>query len=351
MKIIKIIIINLTILVFLVEIVSFLLINFTYLPNGLHTGAVLRADEKFSVWHPKNFNIKLATKCWESKVQFNDIGLKQSNNIGIKTKKRIAILGDSMTENLQLPNDKDLRFKLQNLLPEYEIINFSVASTGLADQIEIYNNLISKFEIDYLFLYVTENDIGDNYIDKYRPNRIAYKIENGKIVKLKKNTEFFKSYNSEYNKFKREELMTIKKFSSFYKLFAYFKYSILPNLNYKKNEGNKNNNFENKINVYKFILNKAEKEVFNKVKTLIFFNLSNNENYEKRSERANIMINILDKYNFFHNPFDESVNFMKNKNKYFFPYLGHVCDGHYSELGVEFLANYSYKIFNSMHKN
>ena len=47
-----------------------------------------------------------------------------------------------MTENAQLNNDKDFTAKLQKLLPEFELLNFSVSSTGLADHIKIYNNLI-----------------------------------------------------------------------------------------------------------------------------------------------------------------------------------------------------------------
>lgn len=348
MRIIRIIFINVVIFIVLLEIISLILIKFTTFPNGLHIGAVLRADEKYSVWHPKNFKIKLATKCWESYVQFNSIGLKQTEEIEIKTKKRIAILGDSMTENLQLSNEKDLRAKLQKLMPDYEIINFSVASTGLADQIEIYKNLIKQYEIDYLFLYVTENDINDNYIDKYRPNRILYKYESGKIIKLEKNRDFFKKYNSRYNKFKRTELMNLKKISSFYKLYAYVKYDFLPKLNHQKNnkQNKKNVDLYKNKKVYEFILKHAEKEIFNDVKTLIFKNTNDSINYEERTERTNIMIELLNKYDFFYDPFEDSIKFMKKRNKYKFPYLGHECDRHYSELGVEFLANYSYKIFN-----
>ena len=63
-----------------------------------------------------------------------------------------------MTENKQLSNDEDFASIAQKLLPKYEVINFSVSSVGLADQINIYKKLIKKFNIDYLFMYVTFND-------------------------------------------------------------------------------------------------------------------------------------------------------------------------------------------------
>ena len=348
MRIFRTLFINVVIFIVLLEVVSLILIKFTTLPNGLITGAVLRADEKYSVWHPKNFKIKLASKCWESYVQFNSIGLKQTEEIGIKTKKRIAILGSSMTEMLQLSNEKDLSAKLKKLMPDYEIINFSVASTGLADQIEIYKNLIKQYEIDYLFLYVTENDLVVNYIDKYRPNRITYKYESDKIIKLEKSQAFFEEYNSKYNIFKREELIKLKKISSFYKIFAYAKYDLLPSLNKKENnkQNKQNIDFYKNKKVYEFILKNAEKEIFNDVKTLIFYITISNKNYE-RTEKGIVMNKILSKYNFFYDTFEDSIAFMKKRNKFKSPYLGHVCDGHYSELGAEFLANYTYKIFNS----
>ena len=68
-----------------------------------------------------------------------------------------------MTENKQLSNDEDFASILQKLLPKYEVINFSVSSVGLADQINIYKKLIKKFNIDYLFMYVTFNDFSDNH--------------------------------------------------------------------------------------------------------------------------------------------------------------------------------------------
>ena len=50
-----------------------------------------------------------------SPTKFNNIGIKSNNNIPFnKTKKRIAIIGDSMTENKQLSNDEILRQSCKN---------------------------------------------------------------------------------------------------------------------------------------------------------------------------------------------------------------------------------------------
>ena len=169
--------------------------------------------------------LRLQAQCWKSTVQFNDIGLKSEKNFKLnKTKKRIAILGDSMTENAQLDNDKDFSAKLQNLLPNYEVLNFSVSSLGLADQIRIFEKLVKKYDVDYVFLYITHNDFTDNHISKLRPNRITYKIENDNVIEINKDKKkYFERYNSNWNRFKREKLIYIKKYSSSFKLYYYVK--------------------------------------------------------------------------------------------------------------------------------
>ena len=80
-KYIKIFLLNIIIFVFCVEILSFILTKINILPNGLPPSITLNAHEKFSYWHPKNSEFKIATKCWESKVKFNNIGIKSNNDI------------------------------------------------------------------------------------------------------------------------------------------------------------------------------------------------------------------------------------------------------------------------------
>ena len=94
LKFLKISFVNIIILIILIEFFSFILIKVNFLPNGMPPNIILNAHENFGYWHPKNSNFKIATKCWKSTVQFNDIGLKSEKNFKLnKTKKRIAILG------------------------------------------------------------------------------------------------------------------------------------------------------------------------------------------------------------------------------------------------------------------
>ena len=66
----------------------------------------------------------------------------------------------------------------------FEIINFSARSTGLGDQIDIYKNLIKKYNVDYVFLFITDNDFLNNHYTDLDLFRARYKIINNEVVKM-----------------------------------------------------------------------------------------------------------------------------------------------------------------------
>ncbi len=115
-----------------IEILSFIFIKLKLIPKYLPPVVTLQAHNVYSYWHPIKKKLKVSTLCWESEVEFNSLGLKSNKEFLMKkTKPRIGILGDSMTENIQLSNNQDFVYKLQNKLKNYEIINFSVISTSM----------------------------------------------------------------------------------------------------------------------------------------------------------------------------------------------------------------------------
>ena len=353
-KFLKISFINLIILIFLIEFLSFILIKINFIPNGMPTSIILNANEKLGYWHPKNVSLKVATKCWQSNVRFNSIGVKSNKEFEfINRKKRIAILGDSMTENAQLSNEKDFASKLQNLMPDFEIINFSVSSTGLADHIKIYNRLIKKYNVDYIFYYVTYNDFSDNHSSKIRPMRMAYEVKNNKILEVNSNkTSFFQKYNSPWNKFKREKLIYVKKLSNFYKFYYSMKWELEIfrfNKQEKKSKKDKFKEdllFNDKKKVYQYLVDKANDEIFSNIPTLIFMN-SDNVNFVKETREIVALKEIYKNYNFF-DPRQEFITYLKNDNNLKPPYLGYSCDAHYSELGAKLLAQFTLEKFLSL---
>ena len=158
-----------------------------------------------------------------------------------------------------------IKISLQNckkLLPEFELLNFSVSSTGLADHIKIYNNLIQKFNVDYLFYYITLNDFSDNHISNKRYNRITYDVSNNKPFEIEKDkSEFFKVYNSKWNRFKRKAYL-FKKNLKIFILYYEIKLALI-NRNVVNNKINKKENLiDDKTIVYKFLIEKSQRGDF-----------------------------------------------------------------------------------------
>ena len=337
----KLILLNIIIFLILFEFFSYVLILAKIIPKELPPIIALNAHREMSYWHPINKKIKIASKCWESEVEFNDIGVKSSNNFKKKKiKNRIGILGDSMTENIQLSNDRDFSHLLQSKIQNYEVINFSVSSTGLADQIDIYKLLIKELSIDYLFLFITENDLNDNYIKYRRPNRLSYDYINNEVYEYPRDNLFFEEYFSKYSLFKREKLFFFKSYLNSFKIYYQMKESINKRSN--KNE-NLDKDLYQKEKVYAFLKEKFLKELNKDTKLLVFFNI-NNSNFLNENDEKKILKKIWSD-NYVYDPQVDSIEYLKKINRLHFPFMGFACDAHYSSLGAEFLSDYVSKKF------
>lgn len=336
----------------LVEISSLILIKLNLLPNGLTPRITLIKNKDFAYWHHKNKKFKLASKCWSSKISYNNYGMRQISNVNIKKiKPRIGILGDSMTENLEVSDGKDFSNLLQKNLPDYEVLNFSVRSLGLGDQIELYDKFAKKFMLDFIFLFISDNDFEDNYIvNQDRPTQVLYKISNGKIIKEKNRINYIDNKTSRFDKFKNELTLLIKQNLNSYVLYFHSKNYINYHLNKNKIVKKKNiqevKNIEEKKLIYNFMINKFYEKISNNEQIYIFVNprpkiIQKNDSPEK--ENIKIMSSLwgLDKII---DPTTDGINYLKKINKNFYPFFSFSCDGHYSELGAkfmsEFVANY-----------
>ena len=124
----------------------------------------------------------------------------------------------------------DLRSLIEKELPEFEVINFGARAMGLYDQLEIYKNLIRKYKVDYLILYITENDFENNFISSFKPDEVfnqpKFYVEKdtNKIKKINRKKNKFDNYNSSINKLKRSKLILyLKEYSYTFKIYYQFK--------------------------------------------------------------------------------------------------------------------------------
>ena len=337
----------------LIEISSIILIKFNILPNGITPSVTLVPNKEYGFWHHKNRSFKLASPCWNSKVSYNNYGLRNTKNTDLedKNKKRIGIIGDSMSENIEVSDGKDFGSLLQLNLPDYEILNFSTRSTGLGDQLELYKGFSKNFNLDYIFLFISDNDFEDNYYLNTRPSQIKYKLEGNTVKKIPVNLEFFENQKKFVTKLKKERLLFVKeKLNSFIlysHIIGYIKFNI-----YKKKTTKVPQNHDDFIDydkkkvVYSYLVNEFKQSLNNNEKLFVFVNLRPKIlSPEFYPEKQNIkeMKNIWGKEII--DPREAGINFLKKIGKYDEPYFSFVCDGHYSQLGAKFMADYVSEYF------
>jgi hypothetical protein len=79
--------------------------------------------------------------------------------------RRIALVGDSMTQGLQVADTQTVSRRLEALMdPPGEAMNFGVSSTGTSGQLLLYRRLVRRFRPDVVVLmFFAKNDVTDNH--------------------------------------------------------------------------------------------------------------------------------------------------------------------------------------------
>ena len=357
--------------IILLELFGILLSKFKIIPSGSPAVISLFANKNYSVWHPKNISFKHHyNTCWDpSYVSFNNIGARSTKNYyEEKKKERIGLIGDSMIEMVHVTDGEDLGSLLSQNLKNFEILNFSARSMGLFDQVKIYRNLVRNYKIDHVILFVTENDLDNNYIKnssiKY-PTREMFYVENNKIKIKPIDDKWYKTYNSNINKLKRSKpILLLKNYSNTFKIYFHIKTLLRQKKLIKKNINIDEEKYlelyseiKKQVKIYKFLMEKFVTDiksdnvnlyVIMNLRSYLFEDIENN-NFEqilrkKHFEELQKLWEPYQPYNFY----DEAQEFIKlNKRDIVgnYKYLGHVCDDHYSKYGAKFLSNEIIKLF------
>ena len=375
MNVIKILIKNTFIISFITfimfETFGFFLSKINVIPSGSPAVISLFADKNFAVWHPKNMKFKHHyNTCWDpSYVTFNNIGARSTKDYyETKTKKRIALLGDSMIEMIHVNDNYDIGSLLSKNLKKFEILNFSARSMGLFDQIKIYRKMVRNYNVDHVIIFITENDLENNYVKDlkvFNPTRETFYVENDIIKKKPYDESWYNSYNSSINKFKRSKLMLlVKEYSYTFKVYFHIKTLLRQKktINQSKNISEKEFNIlyseiDNQAKVYKYLIQKFIKDIekdnvnlyvvmnlrnylFEKVDPYDFREILRKKHFEKLLELWQ-----PHKPYFFYKEANEFIRQNQKKITGNFKNLGHVCDDHYSKFGAKFLSDQISGIF------
>tara|TARA_B110000444_G_scaffold238894_1_gene252857 strand:+ start:99 stop:383 length:285 start_codon:yes stop_codon:yes gene_type:complete len=73
----------------LIEFFSFLSIKFNLVSGNLPSWVTTHAHKEFSHWHPKNITFKnISAQCWVSTVSYNNYGMRGTDKVKLKKKKK-----------------------------------------------------------------------------------------------------------------------------------------------------------------------------------------------------------------------------------------------------------------------
>jgi len=118
-----------------------------------------------------NKKIHIRSACFQNDVQTNSLGF-HSKEYSLEKPEgvfRIAIIGDSFTEAMQVPFDKMMASLLEQKLNswdsrsyEYEVVPFGISSHGTYRNILYYENYAAKFKPDLVIDALALNDIEDD---------------------------------------------------------------------------------------------------------------------------------------------------------------------------------------------
>ncbi len=103
--------------------------------------------------------------CFEIKdIRINSFGMRDRERRLAKLEKRVALVGDSMTQGLQVRDDATVSRRLEGLFGgRVEVLNFGVSSTGTSVELLLYRKRVRPFRPDVvLLMFYVGNDVVDN---------------------------------------------------------------------------------------------------------------------------------------------------------------------------------------------
>ncbi len=112
-------------------------------------------------WFPKRGDQREFTGSRKILVSHNSRGFRDREP-GLKTKPRIVFLGDSFVWGYDVEQEERFTEKLQEKLPEFEILNLGVSGYGTDQALLLLEREFSFYQPDFVLLIFSPNDRRDN---------------------------------------------------------------------------------------------------------------------------------------------------------------------------------------------
>lgn len=155
--------------IFVFQLVAILLVEFCLSLAGLGEEEIYKLDPVLGVKHMSNKKVTWRSEGLASSY-FNEDGLRET---GIRREKapgvyRIALLGDSLTESLQVPIEKSFGYQMGELLKKktdrpVEVINFGVSGYSTAQEYLQLKKQVLAYKPDLVLLCYNSRDCFENW--------------------------------------------------------------------------------------------------------------------------------------------------------------------------------------------
>lgn len=116
------------------------------------------------ILYPNQRDARFSRRCFSNdKIRTNAVGFRDDDWSLEKRKLRIAVLGDSYMEALQIPDGEfffDLLERISN--DRVEVMNFGISGYGTLTEYITYNKFVKQYRPDLVLLFFSNTDVVDN---------------------------------------------------------------------------------------------------------------------------------------------------------------------------------------------
>jgi hypothetical protein len=155
-----------------------------YVPSGHDSPRIWQYHPTYGWVGRPNIDAPFRQSAFSIRVQHNNLGQRDSTLLETAPrKKRMLIIGDSFVWCYGVESKDCFVDKLEQLHPEWDIINGGIAGTGTDQQYLYLRDKISELKPDVVLLLVIQNDFQDNTKPQHNNYFKPYFIlENGQLV-------------------------------------------------------------------------------------------------------------------------------------------------------------------------
>ncbi|HEY9787104.1 MAG TPA: SGNH/GDSL hydrolase family protein, partial [Candidatus Obscuribacterales bacterium] len=151
------------------QLIAILVVESVLFLAGLGEEEIFKLDDKMGFTHMPNKRVTWRSEGY-SKSYFNEDGMREPGLTVAKPTNtmRIALLGDSMVEALQVPIEKTFGYKLQQSLSQstrkpVQVLNFATSGYSTAQEFLQLKEQVLKYEPDLVLLCYNSRDLFENW--------------------------------------------------------------------------------------------------------------------------------------------------------------------------------------------